>query len=248
MRYMLTKTFIKPFLSKIKFSGDEWIFVMHIPKTAGTTFRFTLYNHIDDSLIYPNYQELTYKLKGKYPSGQELVDSGMSDLFPGKYRILIGHYQYNFIRFLNSKPKVITFLRNPLYRTKSHLIHIQKLNPRYQNHTLEEIFELTQKRMSNFQSRILGYNIDQNNINEVFENLEKLDFVGISERFNDSINLLNHTFNWPLNPVNALNKSRNLDTAISSQLENRIREILNLDFMLYQRALKIFNDNLAELK
>ena len=122
------------------------------------------------------------------------------------------------------------------------------MNPKYQNHTLEEIFELTKNRMSNFQARILGYKVEQNNKSELFENLEKIDFIGISERFNDSIALLNHTFNWPLKPVNAMNKSKNLEINFSSDLEDSIREILNIDFMLYERAVKIFNDNLALIK
>ena len=249
MLQRIRRIITKPFRKKINFGPGEWYFVMHIPKTAGTTFRFTLYDHVESNKIYPNLKELKSKLKARYIPGNEFVNLGLPDSFPDPHKILIGHYPYHFRNQFSVAPKVITFLRDPLTRTKSHLLHAQKLNPKLKGKSIREIFSIQETGLTNMQSRMLGYRPQENNFPEVLQNLKNINFVGITERFKESIEIINHHFNWQLQPHRSMNiTSKNSENQFSSELEKSIIKKLDLDYQLYNQAVVIFNTKLEALK
>ena len=241
MRERLYNLLIPPFRKKIKFKEDEWFFVMHIPKTAGTTLRYTLYNHTRSEDIYPSYDTLQNKQNGKYKPGKDFIAEGMQELFPSKFHLLMGHLPYQFQKHFAIKPKVISFLRDPLQRTISNILHLKRKNPRFSAMSPEEIFIDRRTGLENMQCRLFGYHKRRDNFNQALENLDKSAFIGITERFEESIELLNQIFNWPLVARKPMNKTiKSTESEISPLFKEQLLEGLKKDYILYHRAIKNF--------
>src|SRR5512135_3015151 len=94
---------------------DTLIF-LHIPKTAGTTFR---------SILPANYR--AEELYNVPTNAEGQVDfSGLdrlSDVEKRKIRVLAGHFQYGAHEHLPQKSSYITILRDPVKRIISRYYH-----------------------------------------------------------------------------------------------------------------------------
>ena len=97
-----------------------WYF-LHIPKTAGTTFRVLLENqfHMDD--ICPAYE---FFQLGQY-----------SDEQLRHFRLFRGHMGYNLVNYLPEKPRVLVMLRDPMERAVSHFQYISR-DPGHPKHRI----------------------------------------------------------------------------------------------------------------
>ena len=71
-------------------AASEWYYFLHIPKTAGTTFRFVLYDYFEQAEIYPNYYELTVKQQSQYLVWKVLREKEDKVFHEGK-KLLIAH-------------------------------------------------------------------------------------------------------------------------------------------------------------
>ena len=88
-----------------------WYF-LHIPKTAGTTFRVLLENQFAIDEICPAYE--FHELK-------QYADHELN-----RFRLFRGHLGYNLVNYLPVAPRVLTILRNPLERVVSHFEQIRR--------------------------------------------------------------------------------------------------------------------------
>ena len=90
---------------------DPFYLFMHIPKTAGTTFR----SIVDEQYGFQNV--LTYYNQ----NSTQLLDNldATLQLSPPDYRALIGHFQYGVHAALTRPSKYVTFLRDPVERAAS---------------------------------------------------------------------------------------------------------------------------------
>jgi hypothetical protein len=85
------------------------LFFLHIPKTAGMSLRAFLKDQFSDDEIFP-FQ------------GWEGVS--VDDLYSlDKKRLVMGHFDARILAFMPADTKTITFLREPIRRTVSALIH-----------------------------------------------------------------------------------------------------------------------------
>ena len=82
-------------------------FFIHIPKTAGTTFRYLLYNHFNEEQIYPNQSQLI-KNGGGYLTKKEFITQIPSLPENG---IFTGHY--NCLLYTSPSPRDRTRSRMP---------------------------------------------------------------------------------------------------------------------------------------
>lgn len=238
------------------FSGSEMVkkrkddacwFFIHIPKTAGTSFREMLYQYFSQEEIYPNIERIENN-GGRYPNFRDIKRDFKEKATVYKdIKLVAGHYPYKLKKSLpDSNIKCLTFLRNPYDRTVSHLIHFKKRKLDCKKLTLEEIFELKQEQVCNlqikyFMERKNRKSIEEKDIISAKKNLSDCDFVGITETFFESIKSLESLFEISFNQVLAknVNQKQELISSISDNFKNKIKLANKLDFEFYEFAKEI---------
>ena len=246
-----------------------WYF-LHIPKTAGTTFRIALENHFHIERICPAY---------------ELHDvSRYSDEELRQFDLFRGHLGFNLVNYLPFEVNVLTLLRNPLERAVSHFEYICR-DPGHHRHKeirergLDLLGYLRDPSLSveirNTQTRQLSHIADRNLLIELLEGaksqrsfamawrkststlppedemldlaLERLEsfvLVGLSERLEEALQLLAWLFHdrppVQLQSLNVNAERTPLDDLAPAVID-ALHEATALDQMLYARAEQIFD-------
>ena len=189
-------------------------------------------------------------------------------------RFVAGHVDASFIDRLSPRPVVLTMLRDPIARAISHYYYfrtypLDELPPdrRLQfsqvceSHSLLDYMERFPQEaamyLSNVQTRFLGQ-IDSLDIQthgrEFLEhaqrNLERFEFLGLLERFQDSVRLLSYALEWPrLKEPPHINKTPNRikQSEIDQETRDRLQKLNELDLELYQTACTIFASRYSEM-
>lgn len=225
-------------------------FFIHIPKTGGTSFRQMLQTQFKPDEIFPN-ENLIRKLKG-YPYLNELNEIYQDKI--SNVSLLVGHYPLSAYQLLSNDVKLLTFFREPVSRAVSFIRYYKKTNQDYKNSSLEEIFNSEINQLSNMQVKIISSIFNDNNknrINVAIENLNRLDFFGISEDFNTSIKIAEKQFCWNLGVIKKVNIT-NSSIDIPENLINQIIECNQEDIALYnvvksnfliQKQKYLYNEN-----
>jgi len=242
----------KPIFRLQKKNKDEdGFFFIHVPKTAGTSFRLMLYDVFDQKNIFPNLEDIKNN-NGKYPKLQALKT--MSKEKQNDIKMLSGHFPQSSGIIFPKKPKYLIFLRKPLNRAVSNLFHLQRLNDKYKDKSLEEIFEIGYNSVNCLQVRYLANaigkkNLTQQDLNVAKKNLRNCHFLGITERFDESIDLAKSVFGWNFSKTRKdnVNVYKNYDL-LSDELLLKIKTANNLDEELYHYALELFEQFIADPK
>ncbi len=215
---------------------------------SGKVSKDRTYNVFIDSLNDPEINRISKDLESKN-KGPVLVK---------------GHLPFGLHKYLNGEARYLTFLRDPVKRVISQYFYI-KLNKNNQFHELlhKENLSISQflenghsPGLNNGQLRwMLGevrsipYNqVDDSHLSEAIDNLESFyDFVGISEKFDESLQVLSRYMQWkkaPLYRRRNLNKSRNTDQVTDEDLA-AIRHYNKHDIKLYEVALQRLNNEIS---
>ncbi len=245
-------------------------YFLHIPKTAGTTFNFSVLPQLfTEEEICPAY------------SYRQLCQIALSEL--SRYRLYRGHFYYPLYRLLPSYPMHMTFLREPVERVLSSYNHICR-DPEHFSHRevlalkggLGEFVRNPKFLSPDFQVAALACDFDpaeawarakaENSdrfdedaaiLGEITKRvptrqdlaiarrrLADFEFVGITEHFNESMSLLCGTFGW--SPIPAY-ESLNVAPATKIRREELPRDVLDtilqmhaLDLELYEYARSLF--------
>lgn len=220
-------------------SGDDRFFYIHIPKTAGTSFRVMLYDLFHQREIYPNSHELDQS-----PEYQVYFDLDRLFCLSDKMsmiKLLVGHFPFSSGSVFGQTPKYLVFLRNPIDRTLSHLFHIKRTIPEYQNKDLEYIVESEINQITNVQVSFLGYDLES-----AKSNLSKCSFIGLTDEFDTSILLCEKIFGWNFKKLHKKNvRSKNDKTLISPKILEKISECNRQDDSLYKHGKNIFQKLLS---
>lgn len=208
---------------------DNTLFFIHIPKTAGSSFRkaaesyFGIQNCFYDygnksSETHPKIFEYEYKQKDRFAAGEYIIQHA---------RFLSGHVPYSkYAAFFHPK-NVITFVRSPEQQVRSHFEHYVR------HHGYKGDFEdfIADRRFANMQSRMLkGLGIDA------------LGFVGLTEEYETSLALINALYKTDLKRLSLnKNQSKNEHSYTLSDKELKlIHEHNKEDFELYEQACQRF--------
>ena len=212
--------------------AQEKLFFMHIPKTAGTSFRYVLEREYRGSLgaYYPP------NLPEQVPATDE-------------NQAVTGHFKVGFHKPLH--PAFCTFLREPVAQVISHFRHIQSSNHPDHAHLkgLDLVAFSAHPFAANIQTRyILGRGDDAVQLQDAdgqkaFEQLRDafLSF-GIQEHFDKSILLLARKFNWKRPFYLHINASRGEKVNPSPEEIRAIAKNNAADIHLYYAALNLFNE------
>lgn len=225
-------------------------FFMHIPKTAGTSFRHMLFEYFEQPQVFPNMKDIDNN-KGFYPSFSGLVElSKQKDI--DSLKLLVGHYPLSAGErvFPNRKIHLFTFLRNPITRTISHLYELQKHHAKLKGKDIAEIFENTKHYFFNLQVRMFSAPNDKHtevSLEKAIENMKASTFVGLTEDFDNSILLLEKKMGWKF----TANQKRNVnqkkkEKVINLGLLDRIIASNELDMEFYHQTKKHFYESLKQ--
>lgn len=215
------------------------IFSIHIPKTAGTSFRFAL------EALYGSRLALYYGVKDpKTTEGLRVPRKHLADAAAGLsergFEVLHGHYVAADVAPLVENPSQIwTWLRDPVERTISHYeffrlrpLELSRLADRVKSGELTiETFPKA-KEVRDLQSRHLA-GLD----------LASLGFVGVSEHFELGMEVLfGAEAPWLKMRYNATER----ETPIPDAARQAIARVNVRDMQLYCEGLRLFVTRLAE--
>jgi hypothetical protein len=204
------------------------IVFLHVPKTAGTSFRFILENHFGI-----HHCHTTHTRKDVFE--QRDLDFARK-FFPG-LRSLAGHNLVDPLKLDIPDPFYITFLREPIARVLS---HYQDSVVRGGNRSSFEADLHERGELENLAVKLMSGGRD---LDKAKRFLERCDLVGFTDRFDLSLHLLDR-----LCPVRLNLWYRRLRTAKSEgprsailndpRLMDMARENNKLDLELYAFALR----------
>ncbi|MCH2051199.1 MAG: glycosyltransferase 61 family protein [Trichodesmium sp. ALOHA_ZT_67] len=205
---------------------------IHVPKTAGTTFRKVL--------------EQVYGLEAvivDYPGEHRKRFDNQWETRKSKIKVIHGHFGVNKYEKYFPEVKQIAWIRHPIHRLISHYFF-------WLNQPLDKIQNSSQRFLVENQISLLEFAQlpDIRNITSRFLNRRKITdfyFVGIQEFFQEDLIYLKEQLVWSDFEIEYTNKNNHsnyeeklqnilLDTKLIHQLE----EINSDDVEFYQRALK----------
>lgn len=204
---------------------EPYIFV-HIPKTAGTSFRYGADKYFGSECICKDYGPRSAETS---PQVMQLYNNNIDQaqfkkLFLNKnYRFLTGHV--NAIRYISifGINRAIVFLRNPLQRIISEYKHFV----RHFDH--KESFE--------------AFYRSENFINKQFKLLERVPWclmgmIGITEEYEASLEMLNQKYNTDIQHLQVnLGKKYVTEThRVSKEQETEIEKLNTVEIQLYNLA------------
>lgn len=208
------------------------IFFVHIPKTAGTSFRKSvesyfsvekvLYDYSDKSSeTSPLVANIIYQDCDYFSLKQNLVENDI--------RFLSGHISINKYVHVFGVRDVVTFLRDPIQRLISEYFHFV----RYYGY---------KKSFKDFYRTGQFVNRQVKMLSSV--PLESIGFIGLTECYDLSINQINHKYSTDFK-VSQLNTGRydmGEKYSVSDDDILEIKELNKDDLMLYSKVVEIFNE------
>lgn len=237
---------------------DKPLVFLHIPKTAGTAF----VNYLHANMAIPDVIAPPF-----------MGDLSTIGLDNQNFLLYWGHLEYGIVKEIRREVYFLTFLREPLARVISQYKSWHKpenlteewlavMQPDQieavkftQSATLEEFIMSDNPyiigHIRDVQTRFLSDGTDSSGmLDQAIHNLcEKVYFFGITERFSDSIALFRNFFTQTDPYVLARSsENRSLMTvpSLSTAAMQRVRDLNQNDFALYDFALKRFDNIFSE--
>jgi Sulfotransferase family len=160
------------------------IVFLHIPKTAGSTFQFILENTFGLSACHTDHNKRPFFKQDDYEFARKF--------FPAM-KSLAGHNLLDPLSLALPDPFHITFLREPIARVFSH--YQDTILTGNKTWTFEE-FMAQSPMSSDLHVRLMA---GERNLDKAKKYLEHCGFVGLTEKFDLSLHLLQKLTPLPLN-------------------------------------------------
>ena len=171
----------------------------------------------------------------------------------GTAQAFAGHFPAAVIDIV--RPDVtMTVLREPVERTISILRHHQRLNERLRGASLEEIYEDGWVRpmfVQDHQAKVFAMTstdrldsfmdvleVDEPRLEVAKRNLGRVDLVGLTEHYDDFVDLVEERLGWPSGPTRKLNVTPE-GAEVPDGLRQRIAEENPADIAFYQHAIEL---------
>ena len=229
------------------------IFFMHIMKTAGTSFRKLLEESLGKSL-FPTDERLRQRQNRHYYSAIEIMELVRLDEL-ASCRVLCGHLPYALVEtpeFRNFS--LATFLREPVSRTLSMLRHRRRNSPKFAAMGVQEMLShsaFVEGQIRDYQSKYFAFSDHKQDVNLPFswekqdferakQRLAQSEFVGITEYFDQSLELFKNQTGLELAAARRVNVAENAVIQPSDDELALIRQLVARDLEIYEVAKELF--------
>lgn len=218
-----------------KISNNIELVSLHIPKTAGTSFR---------SVFLDNVSERNFAKVDIFNSGRIKVND---TYFTGsklhrKVKAIHGHFPYVVLldRFeIQETTQFITWVRNPVERVLSNYYFLRSvIQQRINEQQDENLFERIGKSLQEFVLHPENQNVQSNFLQEA--PLENFAFIGIQDKFESELDRLSNTMGWKVK-----NNSHNITQNKRNRAEHDadiialIEKLNSKDIDLYNRVVEL---------
>ena len=229
-------------ISNMLFSRKSYpeLISIHIPKTAGTSFRNILKS------VYGENQVVRFDIDELGVSKMNELPYIKNDL--PQVSVIHGHFYYEMLKQKYQLPenyKIISWVRDPVQRVLSNFYYLESVLKKVINEEKRNLNILSKLQRSlieyarteinrNRQSKFLNGNLPEN-----------FDFIGIHEFFEQEVSRLSAIMSWK-NIPEVLYHNKTLERSMDHPPEilREIRELNMLDVELYSKALQIRNDKM----
>ncbi len=240
---------------------QQTVYFLHLRKTAGTSLMKMIKasSHTPDVISVDGFRDYF-----NYASSHPKTDIIGRMVRTHSY---YGIHLMNFNHFINKNQYTyMTVLRDPIERAISYYYYVKRHRPKKHEHPdsaianrfdLKDFYQHTNK--DNGQTKILSGAPSRlfDHCNSWILNLAKKNLasqfalVGITERFDETVNLINQTFDWQLDvniPNAKVNPNRPKQNDLTEETLSSLRYAHQFDIQLYEFAKELFEKQVRILK
>jgi hypothetical protein len=249
------------------------IFFVHVMKTGGTTVFRNLRANYELDQLYP-CRSLDIQFEGPKVDVQHHLSVpyllGLSPERHARIRVYTGHFPFVVSDLLGGGFTTVTLLRDPVERTISLLRQFRRKapwldpgQPMMASHTLEEVYEqaiVFEPLIHDHQTKIFSMTaadgpesymdvieVDAARLEIAKRNLERVDIVGLTERYDLFLGQLRTSFGWDVEPDARANATPASEIQpVTDELRDRIAADNALDLEFYEFARQLVDARQSE--
>jgi hypothetical protein len=244
--------------------ADGLIAFVHIPKTAGTALNSMLARQYSPDEVHEVMMRgMSWVVPRPVLVPRPLISFSKLRRLKAALRdrrrvhLVRGHFDLSIMDVLPSDARFFTMLRDPVERAISHYYHYRRMtsDPTHALAMRSTLSEWVSARglveMDNGQTRRLAGEMDlpcgrvtPRTLDRAKSNLaERFAVVGLTERFDESLVLLQRAFGWPRHgfPARNVGDNRPPRAALGGETLRAIEECNRFDLDLYRFASELFH-------
>jgi hypothetical protein len=227
---------------------DVRFFFVHVMKTAGGTLRQHIQANFGPGSVYPD-PRIDDDINNRYHNVDRLA--ALPQDRRDRISMFGGHFAFTTVERLDLDVVTLTLLRDPVERAISYLRwHQQRWTP---DRSLEEIYSdwaLFRRFLHNHQVRMFArttadppsylkwLDIDHERLEIAKDNVDKIDVLGLTDRFDEFLGELAAQWGWEITAVDNVHVARHVD--VSPELRARIAEDNRADVQFYEYVTRLY--------